>query len=613
MDLNQDHRWWTKKGEDASQSVTSVLAQLQAAQNQRLLQYLASARLYGNLPLAVTGGAALSAVGTTFPSLRERPTYNAVQVAVDTVLSKARKNRPRPYFLTSGGDVSLQRKAKRLNRFTEGIFYSCRSKELCPEAFRDGVVWGTGIIHVFPRNKRVAWERVLPSELWVDEVEAEACAPRNLHRVKRVDRLVLADAYPGHRQAILDATPEAGLGQTVSDLVTVRESWHLPSGPKAKDGRHKITIDGTELLDEKWERDGFPFAFCHWSRRLFGFWGIGAVEQAQSLQIQLNKLMLTIFKTLHLAGTFKIFVENSSKVVDAHLNNEVGTIVKYSGTAPVVVAPPVLQAEYPQQVASVKQSIFEIFGISQMAARAEKPAGLNSGIALREYKDETSERLATPSDYYEQFHLDLARLSLECVREIAEEHGGYEVQVPGRKSVEVVEWQDVALEDTEYVIQCFPVSSLPTDPAGRLQTVQELMQAGLLSPEEGNRLLNFPDLEAVESLKVALEDNVLRLLDAIVDDGEYDPPDVWMDLALCEKKVLEYLNRGACQNLEPERMEMLLRWKDQVQQLVQGLQPPAPPGDPAAAPMADPAAAPVSDLIPNIPGAPSPVAPVPVA
>jgi len=610
MDLTKDSRWWLLKGDEAAGAVSVVLGQLAQAQTARLSQMLANSRLYGCTPsAALTQSGVYGQYATAFPGLRERMVYNAIRVGVNTVLAKVRKNRPRPYFLTSGGDVQQQRKAKRLNKFVEGIFYQTKMKRLGPAIFRDGIVWGDGILHVYSRDRQVCFERVLPSELWVDEIEAEACEPRSMHRVKTVDRQMLVAAFPEARQAILNVTSTTTVGQTVSDLVEVRESWHLPSGPKAKDGRHKITIAGAELLDEKWERSGFPFAFFKWNENLFGFWGIGAVEESQNLQIQLNKLLLTTYKSLHLAGSFKVLLENSSKVVSEHLTNDVGAIVRYTGTAPAYVTPPILPREIPEQVRDLIQRIFEIIGISQMSARAEKPAGLNSGIALREYKDETSERLATASDNYEEFHLDVARLALEEVRAIAEEHGGYEVQVPGRKTVEVVEWQDVALEDTEYTMQCFPVSSLPTDPAGRLQTVQELMQAGLLSPEEGNRLLNFPDLEAVESLKVALEDNVLRVLDAIWDDAEYEPPEPWMDLALCKRKVLEYLNRGAVQNLEPERMEQLLRWNSQLDELTAPPPEagPMPPGA-EAGPMAAPMAPPVSDLVPNVPlpgGAPA--------
>ena len=43
---------------------------------------------------------------------------------IDTIVSKVTKNKPKPTFLTDGGDWDLQQKAKKLTKYCEGIFYS---------------------------------------------------------------------------------------------------------------------------------------------------------------------------------------------------------------------------------------------------------------------------------------------------------------------------------------------------------------------------------------------------------------------------------------------------------------------------------------------------------
>ena len=68
-------------------------------------------------------------------------------------------------------------------------------------------------------------------------------------------------------------------------------------------------------------------------------------------------------------------------------------------------------------------------------------------------------------------------------------------------------------------MKCFPVSSLPDDPAGRLQTVQEYMQAGILSIRQGSRLLDFPDLEAEETLDTAREEYLHTILEKMTMTG----------------------------------------------------------------------------------------------
>ncbi len=600
--------WWTLEGSRLADSVTAVIAQLMEHQVERRRQMLACARLYGNMPL--TGLNGLVPYRGRYGA--DRAAYNALQIAVDTFVAKVRKNRPRPFFLTDGGDWKLQRKAKRLNRFIDGVFYDAKQHAIGPNIARDGAVFGTGAEHVFARNERVCFERVPMGELWVDEVEAACGYPRTMHRVKDVDRAVLAAQFPDHADAIRRApgavNDSAGY-VTISDLVRVRESWRLPSGPDTKDGRHVITIDGVVLTpedDQEWTRDRFPFAFFHWSERLFGFWGQGGVEQNQDKQHAINKLMATIHKSLHLGGTFKILVEHNSEIVSEHLDNEVGSIVKYRGTPPQYVVPQLVPGEYFNQVMSLKEAVFESFGINQMAARAAKPAGLgNSGIALREYKDEVNERLATPGEHYENFHIELARLAVDTIKDIVGKSGSYAVKVPGGRFLETVDWKDVRLEDEQYSLKCFPVSSLPTDPAGRTATVEDWITKGWIDARQGKRLMSFPDIEQAESLQTAQEDWLSAVLDKIVDEGQMHESVVepFMDLALAREMALEYYARGRAQGLEEARLEMLRAFIEQIDVLEA-----PPPMDPNATPTPDGAAAPMPSQQPPPSPMPAPAA-----
>ena len=57
------------------------------------------------------------------------------------------------------------------------------------------------------------------------------------------------------------------------------------------------------------------------------------------------------------------------------------------------------------------------------------------------------------------------------------------------------------MEEDQYSLQCYPISKLPSDPAGRLETIQELIQGGFVSQDVGNRLLDFPDLDAEQTYR----------------------------------------------------------------------------------------------------------------
>ena len=606
---NKERRWWMLKGQDAADSISGTLNLIRDAQSFRATQWIVSARLYGNLAPTTLAGVSFSKIAAQQPALRDRISYNLVQSVVDTVVAKVTRNRPRPFFLTSGGDYRKQREAKKLNAFLEGVFYENGTQDIGKVVFRDASVWGDGFIHVFAKGDRVCHERVMSSEIFVDDVESLYGQPRQMHRVKQVDRQVLFDLFPENADVIGGAKPsrteEAGRS-IVADMITVRESWHLPSGPGADDGKHCITIDGAVLGEmEPWPHSFFPFARVQWSPRLYGYWGQGLAEQLQNIQLEINKLLWVIQRSMHLMGSFKVFIENGSKIVKEHLNNDVGSIINYTGTPPMYVTPPIVAPEVYAHLQTLINKGYEQAGVSQLAASSLKPEGLNSGRAIREYNDIQTDRLSVPSKSYEQMFMDVGRLSIEVVKMIAASDKGYQVRVPGKKSLAMIEWKDIKLNDEDYVMQCFPVSSLPNDPAGRLATIQEYAQAGFLTPRQARRLLDFPDLEQVESLANAEEEYLQSVFDRIVDDGDYTSPDPLDDLQLSKQLCLEYYAKGKFNNLREDRLELLRRYLEQINEIEQAMMPPAPmplpmpgaTGEPIAPPMPMPA----SELVPNVP------------
>lgn len=598
------NRWWQTSKSERAQAVTAIVKAISEYDTKRQTQYQISTRLYGNSNLTGVSGISYSKVQAMQNSKTDRLTYNICQSAVDTITSKIAKNKPKPMFLTSGGDSKLQRRAKKLDQFVEGIFYENRAHDLGVNIFRDACVWGDGFTHVFAKNGRVKYERVIPSELYVDWVDAFYGEPRQLHRVKNVDRQVLIDMFPEHKNLIATASSASadlvGVPRNVADQVTVIESWHLPSGLDATDGVHTINLAEGNLFDEKWDKQYFPFARMSWCKRLYGYYSQGAVEQIQNIQLEVNKILWVIQRSFHLAGSFKILLENGSKIVTEHLNNDIGAIVKYTGTPPQYVVPQIVASEMYGHLQTLKNSAYEQLGISQMSASALKPAGLNSGKALREYNDIESDRFMTIGQAYENYFLELARLTVDCAKDIFESDKKLEVKVPGAKFIETIDWKDVDLEEDEYVMKMYPVSSLPNEPAGRLQTIQEYIQAGFMSPRTGRKLLDFPDLKQVEDLANSAEDYLNQILEKIIDDGEFTSPEPYDDLGLARELALQYYSQGKINNLDEEKLDMLRSFMDQIDVLEQEAAKAMAPQQPMA-PQAVPEAPPVSDMIPNVP------------
>ncbi len=598
-------KWWKggsklERGVQLLETASFLKEQLQYRYRQASIY----SRLYSNVPLFGIAGNNLSKMAGGGPQQlpMDRPTMNVVQSCVDTLVSRITQSRPRPIFLTDNADYKQRNMAKQLNSFVMGEFFRTKAYEKGVEILRDCSVLGPGCMKIYEgQDKKVALERVLFTELLVDPNDSLYGDPRQLYQLKLVDREVLAEMFPEHRVDIMQAEQaypdnSGEYAKTVSDQVMVVEGWHLPSGPEAKDGRHTISCSDCTLLDEEYKKERFPFIFLNYNPRLIGFFGQGLAEQLMGTQIEINKLLITISRSINLVGVPRVFVEDGSKVVKAHLNSDIGSIVTYRGTKPIYEVAPCVPQEMYAQLQRLVDYAYQQSGISSLAAASAKPAGLDSGAALREYDDLQTDRFASLSKRYDNFYVDLAYQVIDLAKDIAERDGEYSTVYPNKNGTKEIDLPKADLLQDTYVIQCFDASSLPRDPAGRLQKITEMIQSGMISIQEGRRLLDYPDLEQNEKLANSSEERILRILDEIVEDGKFTAPDPFMNLPLAVELSNQYYNLYACAKLEPERAQMIQDFNAQAIALTQAAMMP-PPGAPV--PQAQPMPLPQSPLVPN--------------
>ena len=604
-------QWWkaSSKAERASGLLdTAAFLKENLAYRQR--QASIYGRLYSNMPIFGSLGGAVNRQLATNSLPIDRPTMNVVQSCVDTLVSRISQSRPRPVFLTDNGDYKERRTAKQLNQFIAGELYQTEAYELAPLILRDASVLGTGCIKILEENKRVALQRRLITDLLVDPNDALMGKPRQMYELMLVDRAVLQAMYPKAKLAKAEeALPDnsADSAKSVSDLVMVVEGWRLRSGPDATDGRHTIACLGVDepLVDDQWDKDDFPFVFLHYSPRMLGFWGQPLSEQLMGTQMEINKLLITISQAINLVGVPRVFVEDGSKVVKAHLNNQVGSIVTYRGTKPEYEIAPCVPAEVYAQLQRLVDYAYQQSGISALSASSQKPSGLDSGAALREYDDLQTDRFAALNRRYDNMFIDLAYQIIDLARDIAGRDGKYETVYPGKDGTRNVDLPKAVLLDDPFVIQCFDSSALPRDPAGRIQKAVEWLQAGAIDVKEFRRLAQFPDLEQMDKLSSAGTERIFYILDRIVEEGQYDPPDPFLPLDEAKMYSQAYYNLYVVAKLPEKKAEMLRTFNAQCIALQQAaLMPPPGMGAPMGAPGAGPAQAvpqplPQSPLLPQ--------------
>lgn len=633
-----NNAWWQKKSDDDMRhTLLAVVKDLEARQNYRRYSQQFHLRLYGSADY--TGYSSYNQGRSAWRFASDRLTFNLVASVIDTAIAKIAKNKTVPRFLTQGGDWSLRTKAKGLTKFVKGEFYRLKIYEFCQShVFKPGCIFGTGFLQVFQQNGRVAVDWIPPNELKVDDDEAVYGKPRSAFRIKIVNKEVLAAQFPQYREQIMAAPRPKGeevLGYRADNQVRLTEAWHLPSAlpseigydddstpetdedsveevelkdgaevetetlpKKSGDGRHVLALDNVTLVDEGYTRDVFPWVPWYWKKPLFGYWGTGLAFEETPLQVELNKTLMRIQDCIHLVAVPRIFKQNTSNVNDAGFTNAVGMIIPFDGDqAPTIWAGTAVPGDLMPYAQKLIQWGYDVAGISTMSAQGEKPEGLDSGKALREFSDIESERFSIQQQTWEQFFLEVTRHIVWNVKDIvARGDGSYETLYPDKKRATAVNWKDVELEEDQYVLQCLPTSMLSDTFAGRLADVQDLLNIGAIEPEFAAELLDFPDLESEMNLAQAALRDILRVMEKIMEEGRYEPPDPLQNLALGVKLMMYAYNEAQQDGLPLERLNLLAQWVAEAKAIVAPAQPPMPPagaGGPPAPPPLPPGGAPV--------------------
>src|SRR5262249_23767800 len=156
---------------------------------------------------------------------------------------------------------------------------------------------------------------------------------------------------------------------------------------------------------------------------------------------------------------------------------------------PDYFVPAAVHPDYFNRRQQIVESMYERAGMSMLTATGQKPAGLDSGEAQRVYRDTVAEGGKTKEALNEEAYMDLAKISIAMAREVGEREGSYEVRAPSGRVLKSIRMTAEDLDPSDHEMQCFPTSSLPKDPAGRLKTIQEYIQAGFMTPRQGRRAL----------------------------------------------------------------------------------------------------------------------------
>ncbi len=577
--INANSKWWLTPEGKHYEDIWAVYRRIQQYQSYRTANNIKFAQLYCNQEIMGLRAGQFQSVVDPRSFLKNRVTYNVIKSAIDSVTAKISKIKPRPVYITDNSPWGLQQKAERLNQFILGCFQSIGTGSgpdrtmwgLGTQGFRDSCISGLGVTQFSTEGNKVIAERRLSDEIIVDETEGMYRQPRTLHSLRFIGREILLDKYP-KKAFQIKAAPNplliaGGNQNSVADVVATLESWHLPSGEEQTDGLHVVSIENADLAQEEWELDFLPFLFQRWSLRPLGFDGQGLAEELIGIQLEINKILRNIQISQNLCSVPQTWLDYLSKTVTKNMNNTIGGIRYYQGRPPVQTVPQAMSQEVYNHLERLYERAFQIAGVSLMSATSTKPAGLDSAVAQREYKDTETERFSVQSDEYDNFFVEAAEMTRKLCKKLAKEGKQPVVNFRDGNSLKELTFADVDIPEEKIMITPSPSQLLPKEPAGRLATVKELTNDGFYDKDEALELLDFPDTKKVNNLKLAGRRDCMKVIETMIEKNKFIPPEPYMNLELAASMAQSYYLNGKCDNMPEDRLQLLRDFMDAVDDL----------------------------------------------
>lgn len=635
MGTTTSARWDEEPKNEAHTTLLRVFAKVRDAQQWRVDADEYHAGLYAG------GIASVGVRGVPTASYTYGPAtlpYNIARSATDTLVAKIAKHRPLPQVLTSRGNWSQQKRARKMTQFLEGEFYRQKIfEQQAKRIVRDAGIFGRGVIKIYDDGEEIVTERVHVWELFFDEWDARYGDPRTLYHLRSADRDVLKERFARTasgglnqriRDAIVDAkaiTSERSDGshdeyEKTVDRVEFVDVYRLPNKKGGK-GRHIVATSAGTILDEDWDLDYFPYATLYYNDPLTGVHGQGLVEQLEGYQHEINTMAQKVSDSHHLLGGAWVLVPQGSDIIESTLTNGLGMVVRHKpGIPPQIYQPNPVHPQTYERLRDLPQDALNDVGISQMSAQSQKPAGIQSGVALQTLDDIETERFIIFGRAYEAWCLDVARQFIDCAKRIAEREGEYAVRVSMKGGLLDLKWADVEVDG--YELRVFSTSMLPQQPAARLERLQAFFDAQLIDREQFMKLLDGLDLQSEFDLQtsptMAVEERLEAMRDADEDEKTeeeaYMPPNPYQPLPWAAKRAQLYLDKGDIDGLPEFNKGLLRRFILEVDAMINPAEPPPTDDmlagvDPTVIPSVGPIAPPAPT--PAVPGAALPIAGVP--
>ncbi len=522
--------------------ITSAVSSLKAFSSNRLAKYHRNYRRYNYTPFASLNNIKDPSVVGYYEQPAEieedttaTPQLNVIKSCIDTLTSKIAQSKVRPFFNTQNGTFKDIQTVKQAQAFFDLYYDAQNVNKKVSEMFRDSCIFEMGVIYINEVSKNI--EKALPWQVFVRPAEVTYNKLTRVYYERKDFPTTLLEDELVNKAQIQN-----------NDYCTYGVYYDTFNHIKAE------LIDGVVIRKSVYAPRKLPFIFLHYCAPIVGNTSQSIVDMLNSIQLEIDNLMMKIKDASQLNPGLTFWVPKGSSVKTSQMNNRVGQIAEYNATpnmtgSPVTVATPAfIDPQYMQLIEELKQSAYELVGISQLSAMSTKPTGLNSGVALSTMENIESDRFETQLNQVIRAYVDIAKT---CIEVFPEE----DTILPEDNQRLSIKWKDIVEESNKMVVQFSAADSLSKDPSTKLQQLQMLAQTGIIPTTRIAQFMELPDIQSGYSLSNNAINAVLTCINDCIEKNVFEVPDFIPFTMLKEEIINTQLSLKAAASEHNDNLE----------------------------------------------------------
>lgn len=549
------------------QKIRDRVSELKSLNESRLSKYYRNYNYYNNTPAGVLKNIRNPSIVGLYnidESIESdttlTPSINVIKSCIDTLTSKIAQSKVRPFFNCINGTFKDINVCKNAQQYFDQYFDIEEVNKKVSMAFRDACIFDHGVIYVDGETKSIT--KALPWQVFVRPAELTY---NNITRAYYCQNDYPVSMLPEkYRNKVLKANPD-------QEYVTYGIYYDTVDQCKAV---YISELDFVEI--ERYEGNRVPFIFLWYNNPIHGGSSVSVVDMLYGIQKEVNTLMSKVKDASQLSPALTFFLPDDATIKSTQLNNRVGNVITYKATSdmsgsPVTVATPnFIDSQYIELINNLKETAYEMVGISQLSAQSKKPTGLDSGIALQTMENVESERFEEQLNQVIRCYVEIAKT---CLRVFPKE----ETILPDTPNRLDVRWRDIVDEEKKMQIQFSAADSLSKDPSTKLQQLQQLAQVGVIPRERIAQFMELPDLEGGYSLSNNAINAVLSVIRDCIESDNYDVPD-YIPIPMLKTEIIntQLSLRAANFTRNQKDIEKLNQLYNKVVQMEQQMNQPTP-------------------------------------